>query len=238
LRINRLDSEKNKISFSDYVETYQGEVQQSIDFIGQDLDFYIELKANLIVKIAQKYFSSPKSINILDIGSGIGLTDCHLSQFFNNLHGVDVEEEVVQKAAIYNPRVKYCTYDGLDLPFENNSLDMVFAINVMHHIHPDKWENFVKEMYRVVKPGGISAVFEHNPLNPLTRLAVSRCEFDRDAVLIYKNNLKKKFIASGFKITQGAYIVFFPFRGNVFRSTEKFLSRLPLGAQYFLIGKK
>jgi SAM-dependent methyltransferase len=233
-----LENKKNNISFSDYVETYQNEVQQSIDFVGQDLDFYIELKANLIIKIAGKYFGNAKEINILDIGSGIGLTDHHLSRFFKNLHGIDVEEDVVKKAKSYNPGVKYRIYDGLNLPFDNDSLDMVFTINVMHHVPPGKWENFVKEMHRVVKPGGVSAVFEHNPLNPLTRLAVNRCEFDRDAVLIHKNKLKKIFISSGFKISRCAYIIFLPFRGEIFRNSEKLIAWLPLGAQYFLTGKK
>ena len=220
------------------MDTYQSEVQSSINFAGQDLDFFIKLKANLIIQTAGKYFNNPESIKVLDIGSGIGLTDHHLSPHFKNLHGVDIENGVVKKASSFNPGVKYSLYDGLNLPFEENSFDMVFAINVMHHVPPDNWKNFVKEMYRAVKPGGISIVFEHNPLNPLTRLAVSRCEFDRNAVLIHKNNLKKIFRTSGYKFTEDSFILFFPFRGKFFRSTEKFLSWLPFGAQYFIAGKK
>jgi SAM-dependent methyltransferase len=231
------DSRKN-ISFSDYVETYQKEVQSSINFAGQELDFFIKLKADSIVQIAGKYFNNPESIKILDIGSGIGLTDHHLSVYFRNLHGIDIEEDVVNKAKSFNPHVNYSLYDGLNLPFEKDFFDMVFAINVMHHVPPGKWGNFVNEMYRVVKPGGVSAVFEHNPVNPLTRLAVSRCEFDRDAVLIHKNKLRKIFTASGFGVAKTAYIVFFPFRGKFFRGTENILSWLPLGAQYYLAGKK
>jgi SAM-dependent methyltransferase len=229
---------KKNISFDDYVETYQREVQSSINFIGQDLDFFIELKANIIIKIASKYFNNPESINVLDIGSGIGLTDHHLSAYFKNLHGVDVEEGVVKKASEFNPNVKYSLYNSLNLPFGNSSMDMVFAINVMHHVPPDNWKNFVKEMNRVLKPGGMAAVFEHNPVNPLTRLAVSRCEFDRDAVLIHKKRLKKKFNSFGFKITDEEFILFFPFRGKLFRNIEKLLKWLPLGAQFYLAGKK
>jgi SAM-dependent methyltransferase len=229
---------KKQISFDNYVETYRKEVQSSINFIGQDLDFFIELKANIIIKIASEYFNNPESINILDIGCGIGLTDRHLSGFFKNLHGVDVEEGVIKKAAEHNPGVKYSLYNGLNLPFGDGSLDMVFAINVMHHVSTDRRENFVKEMNRVLKPGGIAAVFEHNPVNPLTRLAVSRCEFDRDAVLIHKKQLRKKFAVSGFNISEEAFILFFPFRGGLFRSIEKLFTWLPLGAQFYIAGKK
>jgi ubiquinone/menaquinone biosynthesis C-methylase UbiE len=237
--VNTLHGEKkNKISFSNYVETYRKEVQSSIDFAGQDLDFFIKLKADLIVQLAGKHFNNPESIKILDIGSGIGLTDRHLTGYFTNMHGVDVENEVIKKASSYNPGVKYELYDGLNLPFGSSTFEIAFAINVLHHVPPGKRENFVKEMYRVVRDGGISIVFEHNPVNPLTRLAVSRCEFDRDAVLIHKKNLKKIFRTLGFKSSEKAFILFFPYKGKFFRVTEKILSWLPLGAQYFIAGKK
>jgi len=228
----------NSVSFGNYVETYQKEVQSSINFIGQDVDFFIELKANLIKSIAGKFLSNIEEIKVLDIGSGIGLTDHHLAKHFKNLYGVDVEEDVVNKAREYNPSVNYSLYNGSLLPHDDNSMDLVFAINVMHHVPPAGWNNFAAEMYRVTRKGGIAIVFEHNPLNPLTRLAVSRCEFDKDAVLLHKSKLKKLFTSAAFNIAQDSYIVFFPFNRKFFRSIEKFLCWLPLGAQHFVVGKK
>ncbi len=232
------ENKNSNISFDDYVETYQKEVQSSIDFIGQDVDFFIGLKAVLLTEIAKKYFQNIDGINVLDIGSGIGLTDHFLSGKFKNLHGVDVEEGIVKKAAEYNPSVKYKVYDGITLPFEDGSMDICFAMNVMHHVPPRNWNNFACEMYRILKPNGISAVFEHNPVNPLTRLAVKRCEFDRDAVLLPHKKIKELFIEAKFKIAEDAFIVFFPFKSKIFRTIEKRLSWLPLGAQQFVIGQK
>jgi SAM-dependent methyltransferase len=232
-------SKKNSSAiFSNYVDTYQKEVQSSINFIGQDVDFFIELKANLIKSIAEKFFGNIEEIKVLDIGSGIGLTDHHLAKHFKNLNGVDVEGNVVNKAREYNPSVNYSLYNGSVLPHDDNSMDLVFAINVMHHVPPAGWNNFAAEMYRVTRKGGIAIVFEHNPLNPLTRLAVSRCEFDKDAVLLCKSKLKKLFTSAAFNIAQDSYIVFFPFNRKFFRSIEKFLCWLPLGAQHFVVGKK
>ena len=233
-----MEEKKNTVSFDDYVETYHREVQSSIDFIGQDVDFFIKLKADIVHKIACRHFPEPGEIKILDIGSGIGLTDSHLTTRIKNLYGVDVEKGVVAKAKEKNPGVKYELYDGLKLPFEDNTFDMIFTINVMHHIKPGKWLSFIEETKRVIKPGGIFAVFEHNPLNPLTRLAVSRCEFDRDAVLIRKSRLKKMFEEKGFKTELQAFIVFFPFKPKLFRTIERGLNWLPLGAQYFVTGIK
>jgi SAM-dependent methyltransferase len=229
---------KKNIAFGNYVETYQKEIQSSINFIGQDVDFFIKLKADLIKSIAEKFFGNIEAIKVLDIGCGVGLTDRHLAKHFKNLHGVDVEEDVVKKARKYNPSVNYRLYNSSVLPHDDNTIDLVFAINVMHHIPPAGWNNFIAEMFRVTKKGGIAIVFEHNPLNPLTRLAVSRCEFDKNAVLLYKSKLKKIFAGTNFKVAENSYIVFFPFNKKLFRAIEKILWWLPLGAQYFLVGKK
>jgi SAM-dependent methyltransferase len=230
--------ENKTVFFKDYVDTYQKEIQSSINFIGQDVDFFIGLKADLIVNIAHRHLGNIETARVLDIGSGIGLTDHHLTPYFKNLCGVDVEEEVVNSAKGFNSEVKYSFYDGLKLPFEDNSIDLAFSINVMHHVSPVNWEHFLKEMNRVLKPGGIGAVFEHNPLNPLTRLAVSKCEFDRDANLLHKSKLRKMFMQTGFEISESNYIVFFPFKSVLFRTAEKAIGWLPFGAQFYIAGRK
>lgn len=228
---------KKRVNFNDYVETYKKEVQSSISFIGQEHDFFVNVKANLIKEIADKNFNNPEDIHLLDIGSGIGLIDHQISSKFKNLYGVDIEESIVEKAKEYNLGVNYTFYDGKKLPFKDNSIDFVFTINVMHHIPPEYWEQFVKEMQRVTRKDGIAAIFEHNPLNPLTKLAVSKCELDRGAVLLTKRKLKSLFIQK-FKLIDEAYILFFPLKNNIFRSIETILKWIPLGAQYYIYGRK
>jgi SAM-dependent methyltransferase len=174
----------------------------------------------------------------LDVGSGVGLVDRFLAPAVPNLFGVDIEEGVVSKAAVNNPGVTYSVYNGEHLPFENSTMDFTFAINVMHHVPVILWQNFVNEMRRVLKPGGAAVVFEHNPFNPLTRRVVSKCEFDRDAVLLSHNKLANLFIKSGLALTEDSYILFFPFRGSAFRTVEKSMKWIPLGAQHYVLAKK
>lgn len=40
------------------------------------------------------------------------------------------------------------------LPYENNSIDQVFAEHVAEHIHPHKFLGFLDECRRILKPGG------------------------------------------------------------------------------------
>ncbi len=237
-KVDKTSGSESQVSFDDYVETYRTEIDDSIGFIGQDVDFFIEIKAELLLKLAGKNFGTLNDIKVLDIGSGVGLVDRFLKSEIKQLHGVDVEEGVVEKAKINNPEVDYRLYDGAKLPFGDNTFDLCFAINVMHHVPPGMWDNFAREMYRVLKPGGIAAVFEHNPWNPLTRLAVARCEFDRDAVLLNHGKIKSLFKNAGLKVFDDSYIVFFPFKAKLFRSIEAFIGWLPIGAQHYVTGKK
>lgn len=230
--------DEKQVSFDDYVETYKTEVQDSIGFIGQDVDFFIEVKAKLLLKLAGKYLGATDRIKALDIGSGVGLVDKYIKREIKDLYGVDVEDGVVEKAKINNPEVNYSRYDGTRLPFVDNTFDLAFAINVMHHVPPDMWENFTEEMHRVLKPGGIAAVFEHNPYNPLTRKAVKDCEFDRDAVLLKHSKILRLFKRAGLKIAEDKFIIFFPFKAGIFRSIETVLGWLPLGAQQYAAGRK
>lgn len=235
---NKETEENSEIRFDDYVNTYKDTVQDSIGFIGKDVDFFLEIKVHLLMELVEKFIGRLDSIDALDIGCGIGLVDKLIAGRLKSLTGVDIEEGVVQKAKINNPGIIYKTYDGSRLPFDDNIFDITFAINVMHHVHPGRWSNFTREMMRVLKPGGSAFVFEHNPVNPLTRRAVRDCEFDRDAVLLHNKKIRELFKESGLKIIDNSYIIFFPFKSGLFRIIEKTIKWLPLGAQQYVMGRK
>ena len=91
------------------------------------------------------------------------------------LAGVDPSEAMIEAARKANPEADYRVADGTELPFEDGSFDLAFAVCVLHHVAPPDRPAFVAELARVTRPGGLTVVFEHNPLNPLTRLAVRRC---------------------------------------------------------------
>lgn len=225
------------IDFNAYKDNYLEEVQRSIAFIGKSADYFIKMKAQFLVNLAQRYLDDTSILNALDVGCGIGLTDSYVISSFGELHAIDIAEDLLRKAAQNNSSAHYHIYNGNVFPFPDNTFDLVFTIGVMHHIPPVDWENFVQEMYRVTKKGGIAIVFEHNPYNPLTRLAVKRCKFDADAVLLRKNTVKKLFNRRLLLLEQG-YLFFFPFCNTMISCLENKLKWLPLGAQYYVAGKK
>ena len=226
------------MDFSNYKDNYRETINDAISFIGQDLNFFIEIKADIIIKISEKYCGNTRKLDLLDVGCGVGLTDHYLVPKFQAVYGVDSENELISKAQSLNKAAIYKVCDGTFLPFSDNTFNLVFAINVLHHVKPNNWLNFIKELERVTKPNGIIMIFEHNPFNLLTRYAVKRCAFDADAILLRKKQTNLLFKAQTLKIVEQYYFLFIPLKGTFFRKLEYTLKWLPLGAQYFVVGQK
>jgi SAM-dependent methyltransferase len=224
--------------FDRYRHTYQDDVQRSIGFSGQDVGFFTDVKASLLRDAAQRLVGPADELSVLDVGCGVGLTDAYLEGRFRSLHGVDVSEGAVAEASGANPWATYAAYDGRRLPFEDGRFDVAFAICVLHHVDPPERQAFVKELGRVVRAGGVVLIFEHNPYNPLTRVAVNRCDFDRGVVLEPRRRTRRLFRSGGLEPLEAPYILFFPWRARVLRAAERALGWLPLGAQYVVAARK
>jgi SAM-dependent methyltransferase len=192
----------------------------------------------VLLGLADRELGGAERVKALDVGCGPGETDAYLAGKLGALHGVDISEGVLGTARERNPGVTYTLYDGERLPFADGDFDLVFAICVVHHVPPGRWKSFVKELTRTVRPGGLLALIEHNPLNPLTRLAVARCEFDDDAVLLRRRETERLQREAGLQPTASRYITFFPWRSNALAAVEQRLGRVPLGAQYVAAGRR
>lgn len=102
----------------------------------------------------QKSHLHPEMI-VADIGAGTGFISAGLISVVKEVHVVDSSEAMLQKAQLNLGEfgnVIYHLADGLSLPFEDASLDAVFANMYLHHC-PDP-QAAIHEMVRVLKPGG------------------------------------------------------------------------------------
>ncbi|MGF6918335.1 SAM-dependent methyltransferase [Paraburkholderia sp. 40] len=103
---------------------------------------------------------------------------------------------------------------------------------VFHHIDHAEHVDLLGELKRVVGPRGTVVIFEHNPLNPLTVRAVNTCEFDVNAKLITARNMKRACLDAGFSDVVVRFRIFIPHMLAKLRPLEKYLTHVPLGAQY------
>jgi SAM-dependent methyltransferase len=221
--------------FDSYRGNYRDVVQSSIDFSGLPHSFFMRAKADLLRElIAQRL--GPAKPAMLDVGCGVGSFHPLLRGMVGSLSGIDVSSASIEQARADNRDVDYRAFDGSSFPFEDGGFDLVTAICVLHHVAPAEWAHFINEMRRVVRPGGLVCVIEHNPFNPLTRLAVARCEFDRDAVLLSAGKTRKLMGGGGLQSIGAHYFLLLPWEAAAARRVEGALSNMPLGAQYAAYG--
>jgi SAM-dependent methyltransferase len=230
------DPSTQPAQFDAYAASYDEEVNRSLAFTGLKVDYFTRVKTAYLLDLLRQHFGELRGLHLLDVGCGIGNCHAELAPQVGSLSGVDISQASVDQAAARNGAVSYQSYDGATLPHANQGFDAVFTICVMHHVPPGQWAHFASEMKRVLKPGGMAIVFEHNPLNPLTRRVVSNCEFDEDAVLLRQAKVRNLLLGAGLKQVRSRAILSIPTKGPLTRRLDLALGRLGLGAQYLASG--
>jgi SAM-dependent methyltransferase len=134
------------------------------------------------------------------------------------------------------PEASFESYDGDRLPYADDAFDLSFAVCVLHHVPPGRRAALLAEMARVTRSGGVVAVFEHNPWNPLTRKVVRSISFDAGVRLLTRREVADRLSAAGLSVFAADYLMFTPWRA--LDGLERFLAWLPLGAQHVVAGSK
>lgn len=110
---------------------------------------------------------------ILDAGCGPGAYGLILAEEGNNVIGIDISTEFIQRATDRGKRkdLKFSAQIGdLErLPFKDNSFEICFCGWVLHHF--SDLGLAVEELYRVLKPGGLIALAEPNESNIAAKLS-------------------------------------------------------------------
>ncbi len=222
--------------FDAHAHEYVGEVDKSVAFTGRDSEFFAGRKVDLLGEVVGGRIGGLDRCAVLDVGCGTGTTDKLLVDKCKSLSGVDVSEEMLVEARRNVPGVDYRFYDGAELPFEDGCFDVVLAICVLHHVEPPQRPGFVAELARVVRPGGLVTIFEHNPFNPLTRRAVSSCPVDVGVTLSSHRRTVGLLRAAGIADAQPRHYLFSPLGGSVGAAIDRLFTWLPMGGQYVAYG--
>ena len=225
-------------SFDNLQDNYETEIDRAIQGFPGEHDFFLRAKAKIIESMANGLNKTKHHVRLLDIGCGLGLMERHLRIPNAEITGIDVSEPLLEKARINVPGCRFYPFDGQRINDEDNSYHLVFAINVFHHVSINSRFALISEMKRVLRPGGVLAIFEHNKYHPATRYVVSQCAFDRDAILLSQANTRSLLQKASLNSIESSYIIFIPWSIRMNRVLEYALGKLPLGAQYFVKGLK
>jgi len=224
-------------AFDPYAARYQDEVQKSIAFAGVRHDVFLTAKVDALEDLARGDGRDPRTLDVLDLGCGVGGMTRMLAARFGRVTGTDPSREAVHTAALQGGGAAYTHFDGGRLPFRSGAFDFVVASCVLHHVPRPERAPLVRELLRVCRPPGGLVVFEHNPWHPFTRLAVSRCEFDRDAELLTAGETRSLAEAAQAAALDTRYILLLPWRARIVERLEQALRAVPLGAQYLVFAR-
>lgn len=232
-------SNPDPVEFDSYSHSYRNAVEEAIAFSRTDLDFFTLAKVRELLRLATLRVGDPRRLSFIDIGCGPGETDRFLEGSVGSLTGLDISPRMVEVARERNPWATYLETDADGaLPVGAGQFDVCFTVCVLHHVAGPERAGLLAEMARVTRPGGVVAIFEHNPWNPLTRRAVAGCEFDRDAVLLTRRESERLLSGAGLLGVEGSYIIYFTRDSVPLQRIERLLGALPLGAQYVVSARR
>ncbi len=100
-----------------------------------------------------------QALSILDVGTGSGDLSAEISHWCSKqqidaaITGLDIQPRFLQLAQqrhTANGQLQLIASDALNMPFQDNSFDIVISNLVLHHFY-DRAENLLNEMFRVAR---------------------------------------------------------------------------------------
>lgn len=222
--------------FGKFSDTYNQTLNQSLSVaMGLDQNFFDIVKIECIKRV---YKRRPFPFKILDYGCGAGSITALLADTFRTarVDGYDISEKLIRA-----DQAKYTSVRNLRFIHtleKSDVYDLIVVTNVFHHIEKSKREEELRNIGEIMAKEGRICIFEHNPLNPLARWIVSRCEFDVGVTLIRPSELRSLAVKTALSVEACKYILHMPFNGQFFRNIDHLLGNVPMGAQYFMIMTK
>ena len=117
-------------------------------------------------------FSKDKQ-SVFDIGCGSGQFCSLIANYTNvkKIMGIEISQKLVDNAKEVNANVKsadiYFEYfDGINLPSRISEYQIVYMIDVFHHIPPSQQFQFLQELYKKMEVNSILVFKDINAANP------------------------------------------------------------------------
>jgi trans-aconitate methyltransferase len=209
---------------------YEEVLAHNLRFIPGDTSHYYLNRA----RIAARSIADPRAVKrVLDFGGGIGLAYPHLRREFPNAEILLFDTSAASVALALE------TFDGLKA-VDSSSLsdlqcDLVFVAGVVHHVQRASRAKLMRDLVTCTAVNGSIAIFELNPLNPVTRKLVKMCPFDSDADLLSRRQLRSLIHeVPQIQESDSGFTVFFPPAFKPLLVLEHFMRWIPFGAQYFI----
>ena len=228
----RMDREFDRLA-PEYKELLNDSVR---DYFAPGSEFFLTRKIDMLLEFAARQGMDTRQATWLDVGCGQGDLLRAAQPHFARVIGCDVSAGMIAKCrdleVVHQP-------NPLRLPFADASVDWTTAVCIFHHITPPERAPLLADIYRVLRPGGIFAIIEHNPFNPAVQLIVRRTPVDENAKLLMARTARRLIQSASMETVATRYFLYVPQRIYDWAApVERALERVPLGGQYVVFGRK
>jgi len=136
---------------------------------------------------------------LLDLGCGAGESSVYFARKGVRCVAGDYSTEMIQMskklAKLYDVEIEAHIVNAEELNFADNTFDIVYASNILHHVDAEK---SLAEIYRVLKVGGTACIWEpmrHNPIINIYRWIASdvRTEDEHPLSIFFVDLVKRIF---------------------------------------------
>ncbi|MBA3540386.1 MAG: class I SAM-dependent methyltransferase [Deltaproteobacteria bacterium] len=132
-----------------------------------------------------KHVGGAERVKLLDIACGTGRTLHQIARTHPTmrLHGVDLSPPYVRMARKRLADVGELTLaveNGEALPWSDGTFDIVTSVYLFHELPRNARRNVVREMFRVVRPGGLVIIEDAAQLADSAEIAAALHEFPRE----------------------------------------------------------
>ncbi len=155
-----------------------------------------------LFKVCFKIVSKLKNVkSVLDVGCGFGSYCAEFKRRGFSVVGLDYAKNVVAEAALKNPEIKFVEGDAYNLPFDDNSFDLVVCIGVLQCVYDS--DKIIKELCRVSKKYVlVSTLLRRQKLDKPLRVLEKKLETDSWPTRDYHpSDLEVLFVDEGFFVT-------------------------------------
>jgi SAM-dependent methyltransferase len=230
-------SEQTTPEFDGYADSYDTLLEDPMRgaFARDPLHFY-RRKWLLMQRLLRSAGMESRTLRWLDAGCGRGELLHLAGDHFKQATGCDPSGAMISSCSSF--KVHHQT-SPFELPFPDGSVDLVTAVCVYHHVPEASRLLLASEMMRVLAPGGLCCIIEHNPWNPVTQAIVRRCPVDVDANLLTASNARAILTAAGFAQLNTSYFLYLnESLFNRIAPLERILTKIPLGGQYAVMARR
>jgi SAM-dependent methyltransferase len=223
--------------FDQYAAAYEQALSNAIAPSGESREYFAEGRVAWLKHCLDEMKQPARSL--LDFGCGDGATTPLLCQGLNakSAVGVDVSAKSLEIARKRHASERI-RYEAIGEFQSSGQMDLAYCNGVFHHILPGQRAAALAIVHRALLGGGIFSFWENNPWSLATRYVMSRCAFDRDAIMLSPPDARTLLRDGGFEILRTDFRFIFPRALRAFRKIEDLVYRAPLGTQYQILCRK